>query len=64
MAISFLADAESYQRLQAIAAHFNTDIQPLPANDWDVVEEEVKKVIKSSRAGKSTEMMQMDGPAA
>lgn len=42
-------------------------IEPLKTDDWDEVEEKIKKVIKSSRAGKSTQemnAMQMDGAAS
>jgi hypothetical protein len=47
--------------LDEIAQHFSTDIVPLPGDDWDAVEDLVKRVIKNKRAGKTTEAMQTDG---
>ncbi|KAF1815304.1 DEAD-domain-containing protein [Eremomyces bilateralis CBS 781.70] len=57
VAISFVHDRSSWQQLQDIQAHFGIVLVTLPTDDWDVVEEKVKRVIKSSRAGKSTKEM-------
>lgn len=40
-----------------IANYFKTDLSQLHTDDWDSVEEVIKRIIKSSRAGKSTEEM-------
>lgn len=37
--------------------YFKTDAVPIDTSDWDAVEELIQKVIKSSRAGKTTEEM-------
>lgn len=60
VAISFISDADGWRMLREIADHFQVAIDPLPTNDWDEVEEKVKKVIKSGRAGKTTKQMQGD----
>ncbi|KAF2817551.1 DEAD-domain-containing protein [Mytilinidion resinicola] len=67
VALSFVHDRGSWQALADIAAHFKTDLIAVDHKDWDSVEKMVKKVIRSSRAGKSTKdmnnQMQMDGSA-
>lgn len=60
VAISFVHDKKSWGNLMEIAKTFQVDIQPLPTDDWETTEEVVKKVIKSSRAGKSTRELQQD----
>ncbi|KAK7540187.1 ATP-dependent RNA helicase-like protein dbp5 [Phyllosticta citricarpa] len=58
VAISFIHDKKSWQNLAEIAQFYHTELQPLNTDDWDQTEETIQKVIKSSRAGKSTaEMM-------
>ncbi|KAF2140631.1 uncharacterized protein K452DRAFT_252411 [Aplosporella prunicola CBS 121167] len=57
VAISFIHDKRSWQNLAEIASYFNTELLPLSTKDWDSVEDIIKKVIKSSRAGKSTAEM-------
>ena len=37
--------------IMEISDYFGVDMTPLPYDDWDKVEEIIKKVIKSSRAG-------------
>lgn len=37
--------------LKEISDYFGVEMTSLPHNDWDQVEEIIKKVIKSSRAG-------------
>ena len=58
VAVSFISDRKGWEQLNAISAHFGCSIDPLPTDDWEQVEDVVKKVIKSARAGKSTKEMQ------
>jgi ATP-dependent RNA helicase DDX19/DBP5 len=60
VAVSFISDRKGWEQLNEISRYFGCVIEPLPTNDWDKVEEIVKKVIKSGRAGKSTKEMQGD----
>lgn len=39
--------------IHEIEQYFNIKMTPLPSDDWDEVESVIKKVIKSSRAGKN-----------
>ena len=39
--------------IRQIEDYFGVQMTSLPHNDWDAVEEIIKKVIKSSRAGKN-----------
>jgi ATP-dependent RNA helicase DDX19/DBP5 len=57
VALSFVHDRQSWAALAAIAQHFKTDLVNVDHNDWDGVEKMVKRVIKSSRAGKATKEM-------
>lgn len=58
VALTLIHDRPSWEQLKSIVDYYKTDIQPLPLNDWDVVEDTITKVIKNSRAGKTTtEMM-------
>lgn len=58
VALTLIHDRASWEQLNAIADYYKTEVLPLPLNDWDLVEEMITKVIKNSRAGKSTvEMM-------
>lgn len=54
VALTLIHDRHSWEQLHAIADYYKTEVQPLPLEDWDVVEETITKVIKNSRAGKST----------
>ena len=51
VSISLISGPRSYKMIQEISDFFGVDMQSLPHNDWDKVEEIIKKVIKSSRAG-------------
>jgi ATP-dependent RNA helicase DDX19/DBP5 len=69
VAISFISDRRGWEMLIEIQNALKCEIQPLPVGDWDEVERVVKKVIKSSRAGKTTKEMQgsemaLDGAAS
>lgn len=57
VALTFVHDKQSWQQLDSIASYFKTDLYPINTADWDEVEEMIQKIIKSSRAGKSTEEM-------
>jgi ATP-dependent RNA helicase DDX19/DBP5 len=57
VALTFVHDKASWDQLNQIAAYFQTDLIPIDTSDWDRVEELIQKVIKSSRAGKSTKEM-------
>jgi ATP-dependent RNA helicase DDX19/DBP5 len=54
VALTLIHDESSWKQLNAIADYYKTEVQPLPLDDWDAVEETITKVIKNSRAGKST----------
>ena len=51
VSISFVYDQKSYKALSEIAQNFNIDLVKLEYDDWDFTEQQVKDVIKSSRAG-------------
>lgn len=57
VALTFVHDKASWQQLHDIASYFKTDLHPIDTSDWDAVEEMIQTVIKSSRAGKSTQEM-------
>lgn len=58
VALSFVHDRDSWQRLNDIATFFKSDLINVDTKDWDAVESMIKKIIKSSRAGKETKEMQ------
>lgn len=51
VSISFVYDKRSWQMLKAIQEYFQCEMTRVDTSDWDQVEETVKRVIKSSRAG-------------
>ncbi|CBX98830.1 RNA helicase required for poly(A+) mRNA export [Plenodomus lingam] len=57
VALTFVHDKQSWQQLHDIANYFKTDLYPIDTSDWDAVEEMIQNIIKSSRAGKSTQEM-------
>lgn len=57
VALTFVHDKRSWTQLNDIASYFKTDLHPINTDDWDNVEEMIQKIIKSSRAGKSTKEM-------
>ncbi|KAF2709950.1 DEAD-domain-containing protein [Pleomassaria siparia CBS 279.74] len=57
VALTFVHDKASWTQLNAIASYFKTDLHPIDTNDWDAVEDMIQKIIRSSRAGKSTKEM-------
>lgn len=57
VALTFVHDQASWQQLNDIANYYKTDLHPIDTSDWDAVEELIQKIIRSSRAGKSTKEM-------
>lgn len=53
VSISLISGRRSKQMVHEIEEYFNIKMTPLPTDDWDEVETIIKKVIKSSRAGKN-----------
>lgn len=51
VSISLINGHRAFQALKTIADYFNITLQRLDNTDWDSVEEQVQKVLKSSRAG-------------
>lgn len=52
--------------IEEISDYFNVQMEPLPYDDWDQVEEIIKKVVKSSRAGSNFQATNAiaNGPAS
>jgi ATP-dependent RNA helicase DDX19/DBP5 len=50
VSITFIYDKKSYDALQQIAEKYSIDLIRLVPDDWDTTEQEVQRVIKSSRA--------------
>lgn len=50
VAVTFVSSREDWQMLDDIRRYFNTEISMVKTSDWDELEENVKKIIKSSRA--------------
>ncbi|KAH8724037.1 P-loop containing nucleoside triphosphate hydrolase protein [Phaeosphaeriaceae sp. PMI808] len=57
VALTFVHNEASWKQLNAIALYFKTDLHPIDTGDWDEVEDMIQRIIKSSRAGKSTQEM-------
>ncbi|KAI9730830.1 MAG: RNA helicase required for poly(A+) mRNA export [Cirrosporium novae-zelandiae] len=53
VSISFVHDKTSWMALKKIAEYFSVQITRLETDDWDNVEDTIKEVIKSSRAGQN-----------
>ena len=51
VSISLISGPQSYHLIKDISDYFGVDMIKLPHDDWDTVEDLIKKVIKSSRAG-------------
>ncbi|KAF2425295.1 DEAD-domain-containing protein [Tothia fuscella] len=58
VAISFISSTREHNLMNDIVAHFGVEMSRLSPDNWDDVESQVKRVIKSGRAGKSTKEMQ------
>ena len=51
VSISLVTGHSSHRMIKQIQEYFAVDMTALPHDDWDKVEDIIKKVIKSSRAG-------------
>lgn len=56
VAITFVHDKRSWAMMDEIVRYFGVVPEKLDTSDWDEVEEKIKKVIKSSRAGANMSM--------
>ncbi|KAI9835056.1 MAG: RNA helicase required for poly(A+) mRNA export [Sarea resinae] len=56
VAITFVYDKQSWRQLDEIRKYFDIELTRVDTSDWDSVEETVKRVIKSSRAGTNMHM--------
>ena len=52
VSISLVHGRRSHDMIEEISDYFKVQMSELPFDDWDRVEDVIKKVIKSSRAGK------------
>ena len=51
VSISLVFGHQSFQALRGIADYFKIPLERLDNSDWDSIEAQVQKVLKSSRAG-------------
>ncbi len=51
VAVTFVSSRRDWEKLMEIQNYFGVTIQKVATNDWDELEEQVTKIIKSSRAG-------------
>ena len=51
VAVTFVSCKEDWQKLMQIQRYFGAEIARVATEDWDELEEQVTKIIKSSRAG-------------
>ncbi|CAF9918268.1 RNA helicase required for poly(A+) mRNA export [Imshaugia aleurites] len=51
VSVSLISGPRSYKMIKEISDYFGVEMESLPHGDWDQVEEIIKRVIKSSRAG-------------
>lgn len=51
VAVTFVSSKPDWQKLMDISQYFQCEITRLDTSDWDEVEEQVSKIIKSSRSG-------------
>ncbi|KAL2357323.1 ATP-dependent RNA helicase DBP5 [Cryomyces antarcticus] len=56
VAITFIHDKASWRKFVAITSKYGIEAVRLDTSDWDSVEDVVKRVIKSSRAGTNIDM--------
>lgn len=47
-----ISGQRSHMMIREIQEYFDVEMTSLPSDDWDKVEDIIKRVIKSSRAGK------------
>ncbi|OAP54604.1 hypothetical protein AYL99_11052 [Fonsecaea erecta] len=51
VAVTFISSRDDWQKLMEIQKYFNTHMTKVSTDDWDELEEQVSRIIKSSRAG-------------
>ncbi|KIV83097.1 hypothetical protein PV11_05152 [Exophiala sideris] len=51
VAVTFISNQGDWLKLMEIQKYFNTQMTKVATDDWDELEEQVTKIIKSSRAG-------------
>ena len=51
VAVTFISSKRDWNMLMEIQRYFNTHMTKVATDDWDELEEQVSKIIKSSRAG-------------
>jgi len=51
VSISLISGHKDFQALKEIAEYFRIILQRLDSSDWDGIETNIQKVLKSSRAG-------------
>lgn len=51
VAVTFVSNKHDWNKLMDIQKYFNCEITRLDTKDWDELEEQITKIIKSSRAG-------------
>ncbi|KAI9717655.1 MAG: RNA helicase required for poly(A+) mRNA export [Candelaria pacifica] len=64
VSISFVHDKDSWRKLHEIELYFNVNMIRLDTQDWDAVEDTVKRVIKSSRAGSNLQTTSETGDSS
>ncbi|MCJ1398546.1 RNA helicase required for poly(A+) mRNA export [Xylographa trunciseda] len=62
VSISFVYDQKSWEQLMDISKYFNITMLKVETNDWDLVEETIKKVIKSPAANPNYKPQQTNEP--
>ncbi|MCJ1390565.1 RNA helicase required for poly(A+) mRNA export [Xylographa bjoerkii] len=62
VSISFVYDQKSWKQLMDISKYFNITMLKVETNDWDLVEETIKKVIKSPAANPDYKPQQTSEP--
>lgn len=51
VAVTFISSRGDWDKLMEIQKYFNTHMTKVATDDWDELEEQVSRIIKSSRAG-------------
>ncbi|ETI20446.1 hypothetical protein G647_08481 [Cladophialophora carrionii CBS 160.54] len=51
VAVTFISNRQDWEKLMEIQKYFNTTMTKVTTDDWDELEEQVSRIIKSSRAG-------------
>ena len=51
VAVTFISNRHDWEKLMEIQRYFNTTMTQVSTSDWDELEDQVSRIIKSSRAG-------------